>query len=469
VLRLSQTRRQRFADGNSVTVDGVGLTYDASGNMTNDGNNTLVYDAENRLLSATNGGASGTYSYDGKSLRVTKASGSTTTVYIFSGTKVIAEYDNGAAPSSPSREYVYSGGALLARIDSSGTKYYHQDQLSSRLVTDSSGNTSAQLGHFPFGESWYNASNDKLLFTSYERDSESGNDYAMMRSYVNALARFSSPDPLSSSRANPQSLNRYPYVHNDPINSVDPIGLRGHPYYFCTPSANSQFSTSCNPGGDLFGGNCAVDGIATSCGIVQSLLGAGAAVQCPDNVCSGAGLDANGNWVFAIFRASTNGKGAYFPVEGPGWEFSSEAEALAAGALWAAAATRDNGIENCGMTYSTGNGQYSFTGSVEGHLASCQPLNASSFVPSGATPDGGYHSHPDDPNYYHERFSGQPGDYSGLGGDVGWALSNNLPFGYPISLGTPEGRVIIYYPTGNCQVFVTGSPAGTGTTIPICQ
>jgi hypothetical protein len=40
VLRLSQTRRQRFADGNSVTVDGVGLTYDANGNMTNDGNNT---------------------------------------------------------------------------------------------------------------------------------------------------------------------------------------------------------------------------------------------------------------------------------------------------------------------------------------------------------------------------------------------------------------------------------------------
>jgi hypothetical protein len=62
-------------------------------------------------------------------------SGSTTTVYIFSGSKVIAAYDlpaqagNGAAPTAPSREYVYGGGALLARIDSSGAKYYHQDQL----------------------------------------------------------------------------------------------------------------------------------------------------------------------------------------------------------------------------------------------------------------------------------------------------------------------------------------------------
>src|SRR5437762_7073504 len=144
---------------------------------------------------------------DGNSLRVQKASGSTTTVYIFSGSKVIAEYDNGAAAGSPSREYIYSGGALLAKIDSSGTKYYHQDHLSNRLVTDSSGNTVAQMGHFPFGESWYNASGDKLLFTTYERDSESGNDYAMMRSYVNRLARFSSPDPLSGSTGNPQSLN----------------------------------------------------------------------------------------------------------------------------------------------------------------------------------------------------------------------------------------------------------------------
>lgn len=71
-------------------------------------------------------------------MRVEKVSGSTTTVYIFSGSKVIAEYDNGAGVASPSREYIYGGGVLLAKIDASGTKYYHQDQLSNRLVTDSS-------------------------------------------------------------------------------------------------------------------------------------------------------------------------------------------------------------------------------------------------------------------------------------------------------------------------------------------
>ncbi len=191
--RLTQSQSYDAPPTNSVAVDATtnrinsgGYAYDANGNMTNDGNNTLVYDAENRVLSATNGSASGTYAYDGNSLRVQKVSGSTTTIYIFSGSKVIAEYSGTSAPYPLAREYIYSGAALLAKIESGATKYYHQDHLSNRVVTDSSGNTVAQLGHYPFGESWYNASNDKLLFTSYERDSESGNDYAMMRSYVPA-------------------------------------------------------------------------------------------------------------------------------------------------------------------------------------------------------------------------------------------------------------------------------------------
>ncbi len=145
--------------GQSCT-GGVVPTYDANGNMTYDGTNTLVYDAENRGVSDTNSSASGAYIYDGNGLRVKKVSGSTTTVYIFSGSKVIAEDDNGAAVGSPSREYIYGSGALLAKIDSSGTKYYHQDHLSNRLVTDSNGNTYAQMGTYPFGDPWYNATNE---------------------------------------------------------------------------------------------------------------------------------------------------------------------------------------------------------------------------------------------------------------------------------------------------------------------
>jgi RHS repeat-associated protein len=257
--RAAQTVTAGTGPSNPVGMDVstnhiVGLGYDANGNITNDGSNTLVYDAENRTISTTSSSSSGTYTYDGSSLRIKKVAGGTTTVYVFSGSKVIAEYENGASPATPSREYVYSGSALLAKIDPTGTKYYHQDQLSDRLVTDSSGNLVAQVGHFPFGESWYNASNDKLIFTTYERDSESGNDYALARNYVNRVGRFSSPDSMSGSIGDPQSLNRYSYVTDDPIDLSDPEGL--------CPNAGplvvngNVICTSARPkdGGDIIGG-----------------------------------------------------------------------------------------------------------------------------------------------------------------------------------------------------------------------
>jgi len=149
---------------------------------------------------------------------------------IFSGGKVIAEYDNGAAPSSPSREYIYSGSQLIATISGGATTYQHPDQLSVRVSTDSNGNVTRTFGHFPFGEAWYETGTaSKWKFTSYERDTESNNDYALARSYSNPIARFTSPDLLGGSLANPQSLNRYAYVLGDPINLIDPLGLDCYP------------------------------------------------------------------------------------------------------------------------------------------------------------------------------------------------------------------------------------------------
>src|SRR5579883_1216744 len=93
------------------------------------------------------------------------------------------------------------------------------------MVTDASGTKVAEMGHFPYGESWYNATSDKLIFTTYERDSESGNDYAQARYHVSGLGRFSSPDPIAGSTSDPQSFNRYSYVRNMPVMLSDPSGL----------------------------------------------------------------------------------------------------------------------------------------------------------------------------------------------------------------------------------------------------
>jgi len=233
--RTAQTVTAGTAPSSSLSIAAAtnritGYTYDANGNLTVEpfvpSNNNYTYDGENRLVTFASGSASATYSYDGNGLRVKKVSGSTTTVYVFSGSKVIAEYANG----SLSKEYVYSGSQLLATIAGTTTTYHHPDHLSVRQNTNASGSGVGRQGHFPFGESWYSVNTTtKWQFTSFERDTESGNDYAMARYHMNRVGRFSSPDLLAGLIGDPQSLNRYAYVANDPLNGVDPLGLLDEP------------------------------------------------------------------------------------------------------------------------------------------------------------------------------------------------------------------------------------------------
>jgi RHS repeat-associated protein len=64
-------------------------------------------------------------------------------------------------------------------------------------------------------------------FTGKERDTESGNDYFGARYYASSMGRFLSPDPSGLEYAdptNPQSLNLYSYVLNNPLHNIDPSG-----------------------------------------------------------------------------------------------------------------------------------------------------------------------------------------------------------------------------------------------------
>ncbi|MCI0720190.1 MAG: RHS repeat-associated core domain-containing protein [Acidobacteria bacterium] len=144
---------------------------------------------------------------------------------IFSWTRVIAEYVDGTAVGSLTREYIYSGSNLLATIEGGTTKYHHQDHLSVRVNTDSAGTVIGQQGNCPYGEAWYSTSATKWRFTSYERDPESTLDYAMFRYDNSRLGRFMQTDPIAGSVSDPQSLNLYAYTRNDPLNLVDPLGL----------------------------------------------------------------------------------------------------------------------------------------------------------------------------------------------------------------------------------------------------
>jgi RHS repeat-associated protein len=103
--------------------------------------------------------------------------------------------------------------------------------------TDVSGAVRARTEHDPHGQvllDWTDVAatlNDRK-FTNYERDAASGLDYAQARYYQNARGRFTIPDPAGLRGADvrkPQSLNRYSYVNNVPVNFIDPTGRFNSP------------------------------------------------------------------------------------------------------------------------------------------------------------------------------------------------------------------------------------------------
>jgi len=127
------------------------------------------------------------------------------------------------------RGYVYLGGQMLA-IQSNGVKWVHQDPVvKSQRLTNGAGAVTAGIELDAWGgetnRSWSSQAQPRK-FTTYERDGN-GNDQAMARSYHGSWMRFDQPDPYDGSMnlADPQSLNRYSYVQNDPVNFVDPSGL----------------------------------------------------------------------------------------------------------------------------------------------------------------------------------------------------------------------------------------------------
>lgn len=60
--------------------------------------------------------------------------------------------------------------------------------------------------------------------TGKERDSESGLDYFGARYYASSMGRFISPDDFGGHLEDPQTLNRYTYVRNNPLRYTDPTG-----------------------------------------------------------------------------------------------------------------------------------------------------------------------------------------------------------------------------------------------------
>jgi RHS repeat-associated protein len=133
------------------------------------------------------------------------------------------------------KNYVYMGDRLLSTSMPDGSTSYsdfhHPDRLGTRLITNQTNGTAYEQANLPFGaalDAESTITSNPRRFTTYDRSAVTGQDYAQNRSYSAKQGRFTQVDPIGMSAAsilNPQSLNMYSYVGNDPINRTDPTGL----------------------------------------------------------------------------------------------------------------------------------------------------------------------------------------------------------------------------------------------------
>jgi RHS repeat-associated protein len=222
------------SNGNCYHASGLtnqpdGYCYDAAGNLLSDGQHAYTYDAENRIISV-DGGQTATYIYNGGGQRIRKVSASGTADYLYdlSGHTVTELSGFGAW----NRSEIYAVGRHVGTYRNGTTYFVQADWLGTeRTRVLSSGDLFETCASLPFGDGLTctgSADPSPNHFTGKERDNESGLDYFGKRFYDNLLGRWTSADSQRVALrhlTNPQKLNKYAYVLNNPLSMVDPDGL----------------------------------------------------------------------------------------------------------------------------------------------------------------------------------------------------------------------------------------------------
>ena len=197
-----------------------------------------------------NGTPAGDYELDYANVVIARANG--TIIPVFTGQPVTFSLAGGGGELSANPVTACGATNLTAVVSSLpvdasvGTNYYLDDHLGTTQMELSSGGWPVWSGAFtPFGQEIINGTTTNYIgaqpadgtamhykFTGKERDAESGLDYFGARYYGSSIGRFTSPDwsatvaPVPYAKlSDPQTLNLYSYVRNNPLNAAD---IDGH-------------------------------------------------------------------------------------------------------------------------------------------------------------------------------------------------------------------------------------------------
>ena len=134
--------------------------------------------------------------------------------------------------------HFFAQGVRVATTGTNGLHYNTHDHLgSTTAITSKAGVIEQKLDYLPFGAERVNqkttAFDSHFTYTDQEKDAESGLLYYGARYYDPVIGRFTQMDPVVKdptrkefqvALANPQLLNGYSYVANNPLKYVDEEG-----------------------------------------------------------------------------------------------------------------------------------------------------------------------------------------------------------------------------------------------------
>ncbi len=215
-------------NGTKITTS----TYDNNGNNLTRGDGTTqivnTWDIEQRLIQSVTDASTTIYQYDPNGVRVSSKTNGVETRYLVDSNRphasVVLEYN---ASGTPITEYTY--GLNLIEQERGGVKsFYHVDGSgSTRFLTDSSGSVTDSYIYDAYGTtiSSSGTTTNNYLYTGEQFDKNLGEYYLRARYYNPSQGRFTGRDPFDGMLEEPLSLNKYAYVHGNPINNTDPTGM----------------------------------------------------------------------------------------------------------------------------------------------------------------------------------------------------------------------------------------------------
>jgi RHS repeat-associated protein len=226
--RMSQVVVTQYGSPTTYTH----FSYDNNGNMTKKPSENFnpdpiySYDFENRMVGHTTAaGNAYTYTYDGMGNRLQK--------YFSTAVERYVTDMSGSLPKTIAIASGYGGGGIIEKFlygvgpiyDDAANRYYLEDGLGNiRFMANSTGTSATKVMYDPFGNLRSSANANDIEFQGQWFDDENSQYFLRARYYDPAIGRFISRDTFAGDIQQPQSLNRYTYVQNNPVNYIDPSG-----------------------------------------------------------------------------------------------------------------------------------------------------------------------------------------------------------------------------------------------------